>query len=361
MVPADYPTIFLGDLHGNRNVLVKALTDLGLIDSQLRWSGGTRHLIQLGDVVDRGPKPLAALDLLMQLQAEAAAAGGRVTCLLGNHELMALRAGAGDHADRLSWAINGGDSVYREWCARKGVTPADTDLPYPEQFYALFAPDGHYGRWLHTHSLACRADDYVVVHAGWPSAGPASIESANSLSFLDLPAREQLVWVRGQSEDEIAAACAQLGAKAIIAGHTIVWGILVSAGVRLIQIDAGMSRMGIWVAAGLDRDGHLWALMDGAEPQPIKSDGLLPLPVEGSPPQSPPPTPRFAPGDRIVLYAARDGSWQRDFQIEEIAETDGVLRYRGTALTNAGSGWQSQPLAWPVVLVDRFGRLPTAR
>lgn len=355
-----YPTVILGDLHGNRDVLVKALTDLGFIDESFRWCGSSRHLVQLGDVIDRGPEPLAALDLLRRLQAEAQQAGGRVTCLLGNHELFALRAGAGDHADRLSWAINGGDSVYREWCAREGIAPADSELPYPDEFYALFAPDGRYGSWLHTHELACQIGPYIAVHAGWPADGPASIDAANGVPFLELPRRAPLVWVRDQPDADVAAVCERLGVRGIVAGHTIVWGIRVSAAGRLIQIDAGMSRTGIWVAVGLDETGQLWALRDGAEPQPLDDDDFLPLPVTGQSPDVPLPTPRFAPGDRVRLYTARDGTWTRDVQIEAIVERGNWLYYAGQALTGADGRWQSEPLLWPVDLVDRFGAIRAA-
>lgn len=356
-----YPTVIVGDIHGNRNVLIKALTDLGFIDESLGWCGGSRHLVQLGDVIDRGSEPLAALDLLQRLQAEAQQAGGRVTCLLGNHELFALRAGAGHHRDRLSWAINGGDSVYREWCAREGIRPADTDLPYPEDFYALFAPDGRYGSWLHTHKLACQVGSYVAVHAGWPVDGPEGVEAANRIPFLDLPRREPLVWLRNQPDGDVTAVCERLGIRGIVAGHTIVWGLRVSAAGRLVQIDAGMSYTGIWAAVGLDEAGQLWGLMDGAEPEPLGEDRFLPLPEfpelpdPGQRPHVPPPTPRFAPGDRVRLYAARGDAWKWDVLIEAIVERGEVVCYRGQALTFADGKWQHQPLEWPVTLVDRFG------
>ncbi len=50
-----------------------------------------RRPLQLGDVVDRGADSLALLGLLERLARSAAAAGGRVQALLGNHELMQVR------------------------------------------------------------------------------------------------------------------------------------------------------------------------------------------------------------------------------------------------------------------------------
>ncbi|KAI8054989.1 Metallo-dependent phosphatase-like protein [Syncephalis plumigaleata] len=47
-------------------------------------------MIQLGDVADRGPDTLALFRYLYQLRKEAAAAGGEVVLIMGNHELMTL-------------------------------------------------------------------------------------------------------------------------------------------------------------------------------------------------------------------------------------------------------------------------------
>ena len=59
-----------------------------LIDAQRHWTGGKTTLVQVGDLLDRGPKPRDVMDLLMVLEKEAPQAGGRVVALLGNHEMM---------------------------------------------------------------------------------------------------------------------------------------------------------------------------------------------------------------------------------------------------------------------------------
>ena len=69
---------------------------LGLTDSSQRWTGGRTTLVQTGDFMDRGAGVKAVLDLLMRLETEASAAGGRVVVLLGNHETMNLMANTRD-------------------------------------------------------------------------------------------------------------------------------------------------------------------------------------------------------------------------------------------------------------------------
>ena len=79
------PTFVVGDVHGQRDVLVRLLRDAGLIDAHERWSGGDARLWLLGDLVDRGPDGIGAIDLVRRLQEEAS-----VGCLLGNHEVMLI-------------------------------------------------------------------------------------------------------------------------------------------------------------------------------------------------------------------------------------------------------------------------------
>jgi len=82
--------VAVADLHGDydRFVFILAHPQIALIDADLHWTGGKTHLVQLGDVLDRGPRAKQILDLIMRLEKEAAAAGGMVHMVLGNHEEM---------------------------------------------------------------------------------------------------------------------------------------------------------------------------------------------------------------------------------------------------------------------------------
>ena len=80
--------VAIGDVHGAYDRFVEILKVAGLIDDRLHWAGGRAHLVQTGDVVDRGPDSRKAIDLLRQLADEAPKAGGAVHPLIGNHEAM---------------------------------------------------------------------------------------------------------------------------------------------------------------------------------------------------------------------------------------------------------------------------------
>lgn len=78
----------VGDVHGEFDNLVGVLRHAGVVDGALRWVAGRAHLVMVGDLVDRGADATRVLWLLYRLDHEAAAAGGRVDIVLGNHELM---------------------------------------------------------------------------------------------------------------------------------------------------------------------------------------------------------------------------------------------------------------------------------
>lgn len=77
----------MGDVHGHRDVLAGLLRDAGLTDSADRWAGAGARLWLVGDLFDRGPDGIGALELVRRLERES---GGAVRCLLGNHETLIL-------------------------------------------------------------------------------------------------------------------------------------------------------------------------------------------------------------------------------------------------------------------------------
>ena len=156
--------VAIGDVHGALSGLTGLLEATALIDGEGRWSGGNAVLVSLGDLVDRGPESRAAMDLLRRLQTEAAAAGGRVIVLLGNHEVMNL---TGDLRDvsAAEIASYGGAAGH----------------------LAAFAPDGEYGEWLLGLDVLALVGETLFVHGGL-----SSILQGASISDVNARVRQSL-------------------------------------------------------------------------------------------------------------------------------------------------------------------------
>jgi hypothetical protein len=91
-------TIFVvGDVHGDYARLARLLQAGGVVDPQARWSSGKAVLVFDGDMIDKGPRPVDVLQLVVKLAHEAGQEGGRVVPLMGNHEAEFL---AGPHAKK---------------------------------------------------------------------------------------------------------------------------------------------------------------------------------------------------------------------------------------------------------------------
>jgi len=82
----------LSDVHGHYDAFVSLLAANHLVDApnrdpkKPRWTGGRAILVVAGDLIDKGPQSIEAIDLARSLEAQAARAGGRVVVTMGNHE-----------------------------------------------------------------------------------------------------------------------------------------------------------------------------------------------------------------------------------------------------------------------------------
>jgi hypothetical protein len=252
--------VAIGDVHGAYGTFVDILQRTGLVDDRLEWIGGTAHLVQTGDLLDRGPESRKVVDLLMSLEPKAAAAGGRVHVLLGNHEFWVavgmlgyvsqgeLDAFAGKRDDALRLDLGAPDSVPRGALALREA----------------YGPAGEYGRWLRTKNAAVRIGDVVFVHGGIvPESARLGLAELNRRVRADLDSESwpqsfalaedgPLMTRRYSSDDlmaheveaiasEFAESLEILDARLMVMGHTVTYGLVEPRfDGRAILIDTGM-------------------------------------------------------------------------------------------------------------------------
>ncbi len=274
--------VAVADVHGDYDNFARILRGVGLIDAQLNWIGGKTHLVQLGDVMDRGEGARSIFDLLRKLEKQAAEAGGMVHVLIGNHEEANIIPIAFDSpgyvtAEQMRSFLPDAYRNEKEAEIRKkhandnhgdGSLEAAIDAFWEEEVlinkpgkgtsrseYADFFFD-NYGTWLLTKNIAIKINDVVFVHGGFTEAAAemdlqqlnnemrAEIE-AWSHAYRDyLRARrpDQLgrlsnnyvtqpnspYWFRGlvrasekDYDDVLTRTLERLGARYIVIGHTV--------------------------------------------------------------------------------------------------------------------------------------------
>jgi hypothetical protein len=175
--------IAISDVHGAYDSMVRTLSAAGVVDEELNWSARETQLVITGDLLDRGDDSRKVMDLVMQLEEQAANDGGRVHLLLGNHEVMNLLGdlryvSSGEYAafaadeiaeDRERW--------FQQYAASQSAGSDENDLRVkfadlaPPGFFAhrrAFAPDGKYGSWLLQKPLIAVINRTAFVHGGLP-------------------------------------------------------------------------------------------------------------------------------------------------------------------------------------------------
>jgi hypothetical protein len=261
--------IAVGDVHGDYEQFFEALRSSGLIDGHGNWIGGRTHLVQTGDILDRGPDSRKVMDLLMHLEPQADRAGGKVHVLLGNHEAMNLY---GD----LRYVSPGEIAAFRddhsEEVRRKllpASAPARPDpnweaqnpLGLAERRQAL-SPEGRYGKWLAGKNAVVKINDTLFVHAGIsPKYANHSIGQINAQIRDELHNFEKLhggmvldemgpLWYRGLSNggDELLShvneVLSNFGVERIVVGHSYANAAITPRfGGKVVMIDIGLPRV----------------------------------------------------------------------------------------------------------------------
>lgn len=268
--------VTISDLEGNARFLDAALRKLGVMDAQNAWSFGNGHLVVLGDSVDRGRDVFAVLWRLYALSAQAAASGGAVHVLLGNHEQYVLR--------------------------------GNLSRAHPEHLYALkqmggyteaFAADTVIGGWLRQQPVIVKLGDTVFVHGGvsprlvtaglsaetinaasvayWTQPTP---DATNRVALEAVFGMEGVTQYRGYlmaldeiyplaTEKEVEAALTHLAAARIVVAHTLVPRVEQHYGGRVYAVDVNDDSAAAEVLMFVDGAPQVFNL---DEPRRIKVD-----------------------------------------------------------------------------------------
>ena len=276
--------VAIGDVHGAYDRFVAILRAAGLVDGRARWTGGRSVLVQTGDVLDRGPASRRVLDLLRQLERDAARAGGQVFALLGNHEVMRIVGHWNDVSVGEYAAFRGRDSedirnrLYEILSADAAKRARAAGQPFDEEAFRrqfqkeiplgyvemrqAFGPKGEYGAWLRQHPAMVMINGIGFVHGGidleTAALGCDAINAGvkQDVSMVD-PTPEQILamlsvketgplWYRGLVQGpevpDVPAILKTLGARALVVGHTPVTGSPITPRFdhRVFPIDTGM-------------------------------------------------------------------------------------------------------------------------
>nr|WP_255486431.1 MULTISPECIES: metallophosphoesterase [unclassified Luteimonas] len=278
--------VAIGDLHGDYDSYLTVLQSAGVVDRRGRWIAGDTHLVQTGDIPDRGPDTRRIIAHMARLGGQAEKRGGQVHNLLGNHEAMNVYGdlryvSAGEYsafAGKRAPVLR--DRYYKATLEalaasdpeQAAALPADHraqwDLSHPlgwvEHRFAWdprWDPKGELFLWTMKTKVAIQLNDLVFVHGGI-----GSTYCGNSLESMTTMARAALgggdpdapgilrdeagpLWYRGlagvdpaASTETVDAILGRHGAAHVVIGHTptdgVIWPRLAG---RVIMIDTGIS------------------------------------------------------------------------------------------------------------------------
>jgi calcineurin-like phosphoesterase family protein len=189
--------VAIGDLHGDFDHFVRLLRWSYLVDGDLHWTGGKSHLVQMGDVMDRGDEAREIFDLIKRLEKEAEDAGGRVHMILGNHEEMNLMNRSTQYPGYVTPA------QFKSFLSKEVIAAeekraggrvrdsrweeliADPETDAAKDYYRNFVE--LYGHWLAEHNVVIKINDTVFVHGGLTESFAArGLEAINNLYRSEL-------------------------------------------------------------------------------------------------------------------------------------------------------------------------------
>lgn len=310
--------VAVGDVHGDFEQFCAVLRSAGVIDDQGKWSGGKTHLVQTGDILDRGAGSRQAMDLLMRLEEEARRAGGAVHALIGNHEAMNVygdlryvfpgefaafrdadsektrEAAYQAHQKELQTSLPPGkvpkfDDAYRK------AWESQVPLGFVEHRRAL-GPNGKYGKWIRSHNAVLKIDGTLFLHGGIsPKYAAWTVRQINDRIRAELetatPAEDGILldpdgplWYRGLArgdektlEPRLRTILENFKIERIVIGHTFTEGAVISRlGAKVLMIDVGLSRY-------YDPNGRIACLVvEQGKPHALHRGKRLEFPSDGA-------------------------------------------------------------------------------
>jgi len=259
--------VAISDLHGDYEQYLRVMAYAGLVDKNGKWIGGNTHLVQSGDITDRGPDSRKIIDHLMQLAKQAKRKGGYVHTLIGNHEAMNVSGdlryvSAGEFkafTTRNSPALQEAQwQAQVKWMRANMLTFEELDLAAYRTEWEQKVPlgwvehrqgwslNGEYGSWTSDNPVAIKIGDTLFVHGGISAkyckfslqslteqviTALESIDTvADSIAFDPLGP----LWYRGlaqEAEDDVFSQTLdnileRYAAKRIVVGHTPTGGVV---------------------------------------------------------------------------------------------------------------------------------------
>jgi len=314
--------VAIGDLHGDYDHYLAALEAAGLVDRKGRWSGGKTHLVQTGDIPDRGPDTGRIIEHLRKLGKQAQRKGGFVHDLIGNHEAMNVYGDLryvheGEYqafVTRKSEALR--DRYYDLYLQSLKENDPERSAQLPEDFrdkwnmqYPLgwvehrqawdpaWNPEGEYATWVLGNKVAVQINDTIFLHGGI-----SGYYCQNSLASLTEKVTAALrrfdphapgiltdeygpLWYRGLAGEKPAAPVetvdailANHDARHIVIGHTPTSGVIWPRyDGKVILIDTGISEAygGHVAYLELTPDGVFAGYLSGKLPLPQAGDDRL--------------------------------------------------------------------------------------
>ena len=257
--------VVVADIHGSYDNLIRILEGTEIIDENRNWNGGKVHLVQTGDIMDKGPDARKVFDLFMKLEKQAELAGGKVHVLLGNHDVMNL---TGVALYTISYVTpeqfssflpekirNQKEKALKERLLKTGKPVEilkneikkywNENMQVDEEARAAYSSYfiQKYGNWLLSKNLVIRINDIVFTHGGineefstWKMKNINSrvrkeiqaIQRGKRMTLKIVYQEDAPQWFRGlilnEEEvfsDDVDRILNNLKAKYMVVGHTV--------------------------------------------------------------------------------------------------------------------------------------------